>query len=318
MQFRELADFAPVMIWRAGTDRLCDWFNKPWLDYAGRPMESELGFGWADRVHPEDHDRCVSIYVAAFDARQPFEMEYRLRRHDGQYRGLLDNGAPFQRDGEFAGYFGSCIDITGHRAAVQAQQLLIDELDHRVKNTLAVVQALGRQSFRSAPSKGEVEAFEARIAALAVAHDMLTRSSWQSVALEDILREVLEPWCAQAGRYSLEGPEIAVSSKAAVTLSIAFHELCTNAARHGALSEPGGHIDVCWKVARNGSDQIQLAWTESGGPPVREPEQARHGFGMRMLKRALAGELKGEVDLRFPERGMVCTIVAPVSEGVLA
>jgi len=115
--FKELADFAPVMIWRSGTDKLCDWFNKPWLDFVGRTMEQEIGNGWADGVHKEDFDRCLKIYTSSFDARQPFSMIYRLRRHDGQYRQVLDNGAPFYRGAVFAGYFGSCIDVTEQQAA---------------------------------------------------------------------------------------------------------------------------------------------------------------------------------------------------------
>jgi PAS domain S-box-containing protein len=110
--FRELADFAPVMIWRASTDKLCDWFNKPWLDFVGRTMEQELGNGWAEGVHKDDFGRCLQVYTTSFDARKNFSMIYRLRRHDGEFRYILDNGAPFYRSGTFAGYFGSCIDVT--------------------------------------------------------------------------------------------------------------------------------------------------------------------------------------------------------------
>lgn len=110
--FRELADNAPVMIWRSRPDKQCDWFNKPWLDFVGRTMEQELGDGWAENVHRDDFDRCLRTYVESFDARRPFSMTYRLRRHDGEYRYILDNGAPFTRGGEFAGYFGSGIDVT--------------------------------------------------------------------------------------------------------------------------------------------------------------------------------------------------------------
>lgn len=118
--FRELADFAPVMIWRSGPDALCDWFNKPWLDFVGRSMKEEIGNGWAENVHPDDFDRCLKIYVSSFNARKPFTMSYRLKRRDGVYREILDNGAAFYRDGEFAGYFGSCIDISD-RTAIEAQ-----------------------------------------------------------------------------------------------------------------------------------------------------------------------------------------------------
>jgi PAS domain S-box-containing protein len=117
--FKELADFAPVMIWRSRPDKLCDWFNKPWLDFVGRTMEQEQGNGWAEGVHKDDFDRCLHTYVTAFDARKPFTMVYRLKRFDGVYRYILDNGAPFYRNGTFAGYFGSCIDVTEQRETEQ-------------------------------------------------------------------------------------------------------------------------------------------------------------------------------------------------------
>ena len=117
-RFRHMADAAPVMIWVSGTDKLCTWFNKPWLDFVGRPLEKELGNGWAENVHSDDFDRCLATYTSAFDARQPFSMEYRLRRHDGEYRWLLDNGVPLHGGAAvFTGYIGSCLDITERKEA---------------------------------------------------------------------------------------------------------------------------------------------------------------------------------------------------------
>jgi PAS domain S-box-containing protein len=115
-----MADHAPVLIWMAGAHALCTWFNKPWLDFVGRPMEAELGNGWTENVHPDDFDRCLETFAAAFGARRPFTMEYRLRRHDGEYRWVLDNGVPlYGTGGEFTGYIGSCIDITDRKRMEQ-------------------------------------------------------------------------------------------------------------------------------------------------------------------------------------------------------
>jgi PAS domain S-box-containing protein len=120
-RFRLMADHAPVMIWMSGTDKLRTWFNKSWLAFVGRPMGQELGYGWSARAHPEDLDRCLHIYTAAFDARRPFTMECRLKRHDGEYRWVLDNGIPVHSvSGEFTGYIGSCIDITERKRAEEA------------------------------------------------------------------------------------------------------------------------------------------------------------------------------------------------------
>jgi PAS domain S-box-containing protein len=157
-QFRLLANNAPVLIWRAGPDKVCDWFNKPWLDFTGRTMEQELDNGWFEGVHPDDFDRCFAIYAEAFDRREAFSLEYRLRRHDGVYCWLLDNGRPFfHEDGNFAGYFGSCIDITRQKtteaelqAALSDREALLAEVNHRVKNNMQLMVGLVHLAGRGA------------------------------------------------------------------------------------------------------------------------------------------------------------------------
>lgn len=116
-----MANTAPVMIWTSGTDKLCDYFNQPWLDFTGRPLAAELGNGWTEGVHPDDLRACLDTYTKSFDARRPFEMQYRLRRHDGDYRWIFDAGVPrFGGDHSFAGYIGSCTDITDRKLAEEA------------------------------------------------------------------------------------------------------------------------------------------------------------------------------------------------------
>ena len=148
-RFRTVANAAPVLIWMSGPDRLCTFFNKGWLDFTGRSLEQELGNGWAEGVHREDFDRCLDVYVNSFDARQPFTMEYRLRRNDGEFRWVLDTGTPrFADDGTFLGYIGSCIDITERKRAEEKFRLVLDA----APNAMIMVDSAGVISFANAPA----------------------------------------------------------------------------------------------------------------------------------------------------------------------
>jgi PAS domain S-box-containing protein len=127
--FRLVADSLPLLVWISGSDKRCTYFNKPWLDFTGRPLESEIGDGWADGVHAADLQDCLETYSRAFDHREPFMMEYRLRRHDGEYRWVLDNAAPlFDPHGSFAGYIGACFDVTEFRRADAERNVANDRL----------------------------------------------------------------------------------------------------------------------------------------------------------------------------------------------
>jgi PAS domain S-box-containing protein len=131
---RLVADSLPLLVWISGSDKRCTYFNKPWLDFTGRPLESEIGDGWADGVHAEDLQQCLDTYVRAFDRRESFMMEYRLRRHDGEYRWVLDNAAPlFDPDGAFAGYIGACFDVTEFRRAEAERSVANDRLRAELK-----------------------------------------------------------------------------------------------------------------------------------------------------------------------------------------
>jgi PAS domain S-box-containing protein len=312
-EFRELADFAPVMIWRAGTDKRCDWFNQPWLDYTGRSMAEEVGEGWADGVHPDDLQRCLATYIGAFDAREPFSMEYRLRRRDGEYCWMLDNGAPFYRDGHFAGYWGSCIDVTAHREAQRTQRIIISELNHRVKNTLAVVQAMAIQSFRGQrPVEESLAQFESRLCALAGAHDLLVARAWEEVALRGIVEATVAPHDPGGSLVSMQGPPLMLRSEPAVSVAMALHELLTNAIKYGALSVPGGTVRLTWShvPARHA---VRLEWKESGGPPVEPPVQ--RGFGTRFIERVLAAHAGGTAAITFAADGVHCVFEAEARSG---
>ena len=193
--------------------------------------------------------------------------------------------------------------------AVKSQKLLIDELNHRVKNTLAVVQALAAQSIRGATTTDQgLKALNSRLSALAVAHDLLTEKHWQGAELSAVVSKVLAPHLPHDGRrIRLAGPSIELTPKQSISLSMAFHELSTNAVKYGALSKPEGYIDIGWR--REGSGQVVISWAERGGPTVADP--VRRGFGITLLESGLAQDLEGVVELQFEPDGVQCRLMFP-------
>jgi PAS domain S-box-containing protein len=201
-------------------------------------------------------------------------------------------------------------DVTERHKAEERQALLVNELNHRVKNTLALVQGLALQSFRDGRDPAEARnAFGHRLSALAAAHDLLTRESWEGATLRGLAEGALGHLTGVEGRVAIEGPDVTLGPKAAVSLVMALHELSTNAAKYGALSAPGGRVTVRWEVD---GDRLKLGWREEGGPPVKPP--GRRGFGLRMIERALSADLAGGVAMNFESTGLVCTIEASLAE----
>jgi PAS domain S-box-containing protein len=213
--------------------------------------------------------------------------------------------------GDPVGLHAIARDVTERRRAEERQQLLVNELNHRVKNTLALVQGLALQSFREDREPGEARAaFQQRLAALAAAHDLLTREHWEGATLDELVGQAVGHANLPEPRISASGPPVTLGPKAAVSLVMALHELATNAAKYGALSSPAGRVTIGWTA--EGGERLRLDWEESGGPPVAPP--ARRGFGLRMIERALAADLGGGVRLDFAPAGLVCRIEASLPE----
>jgi two-component sensor histidine kinase len=184
-----------------------------------------------------------------------------------------------------------------------------------VKNTLATVQSMVLMTARSAQSQDAYKvSLEKRIIALSKTHDMLTRSSWETVSLRDVLKAELKPYEDEAGRrVTLNGPTVPLSPRVAVALGMAAHELATNAAKHGSLSVPEGRLGVDWEVVDDGlGSRLHLTWKETGGPRVQEP--SRKGFGSRLLQHGIARELDGETHLDFAVEGLGCRMLVSLDE----
>jgi PAS domain S-box-containing protein len=212
---------------------------------------------------------------------------------------------------EGGGIAASFSDITERKRSERHRELLVNELNHRVKNTLAVVQSIAIQSFKDERVPTDAKsAFQGRLLALSQAHNLLTEESWESAPLRQVIGNAVLPFGSQ-GRFILEGPSLRVEPKAAVSLSLALHELCTNAAKYGALQGPEGRVRVAWFKEGGNEPSFRLVWTEEGGPPVTVPN--RTGFGSRLVERGLAAELRGIVALQYLPGGVVCEVTAPLA-----
>jgi two-component sensor histidine kinase len=195
-------------------------------------------------------------------------------------------------------------DITVAKTLELQQQLLANELSHRIKNILTIAQAIAMQSFRHGDPR-QLSAFAARLAALGDAQALLIQTAWQSAAIGDVVEKALAAHC-QAGRCTIGGPALQLSGQRALALALALHELGTNATKYGALSNEVGRVSVQWEI---GDGRLRLCWRETDGPPVGAPGPA--GFGTRLVTRNLAAEFKGVVDLQLCPPGLVVTLTAP-------
>jgi PAS domain S-box-containing protein len=206
-------------------------------------------------------------------------------------------------------------DNSERRRADEHKTLLIHELNHRVKNTLATVQSLAMQSLRDGKPSGRDD-FEGRLIALSRAHDILTNENWQGSWLEEVVRQAMAPFSTNENRVAIEGPAVRLSPKQSLAISMALHELATNAAKYGALSGSQGKVRIAWTVSNGGEPaRVLLNWSEEGGPTVEQPKKL--GFGSRMISRSLANELSGAVDLEFRPEGVFCSMSTPIGWGTV-
>lgn len=269
------------------------------------------------QLHPADMERATAAMLRAIETRSQYDVEYRIRRAgdgDGARAWVASQGqVTHNENGILNGMTGVVQDITDRKHAEERQHLLIRELHHRVKNTLATVQAIVGSTARTASSIDEFyQGFVGRIVSLARTHNLLTEDLWQKASLEELVQTELGPYEDEArNRVIVEGPSVELPSEAAVPIGMAIHELTTNAAKHGALSTFGGQVEVKWEVEPGESrPTLSFSWTERGGPRVSQP--TRQGFGSRLLQRVLAAQLQADVNMEFPEDGFRFTMSLPI------
>lgn len=294
---------------------ICD--RRGVIEFANPALCAMTGFGVDELVgrtprlyrSPETSPETYRAMWQALEAGLPWRGELKNRRKDGSHYWSRLLITPVREDsGAVSHFVGINEDITERVRAEERQKQLVDELNHRVKNTLAVVQALAGHTLRSADNPAEFcVRFESRLQTLSRTHDVLNESAWGGAQLREVLQQVLMPYDeAAGGRLTMSGADFLISPNSAVTLGLAFHELATNAARYGALAEPGGRIHIAWSLS---PALFHLDWLETGGPPAVAP--SRRGFGLVLLERGVPHQLGGKVRLDFGPGGLSCRMDLP-------
>jgi len=236
-----------------------------------------------------------------------------LRGGDGKLReSLLDFVyQPILNDaGDVSAIFVQGSDVTEHVRTETHLKLVNDELKHRVKNTLAMVSSIASQTLRGEGNDVALQKFHQRLATFGKAHDILTASAWATAEIETVLRTALAPHVNDAKRLSFSGPPITLGAKQALSLSLALHELATNASKFGALSTDDGRIEARWEIVGDKAKRFRFLWHETGGPPVVAP--TRRGFGSRLIERVLGADFGGEVEIDYLPEGVRLTLTAPI------
>jgi PAS domain S-box-containing protein len=308
-QFQLLADFVPQLMWLANPDGWIYWYNKRCYDYTGTTPEQVVGWKWQAVLDPSALPAVMEGWTRSIATGEPFEIVFPLKAADGSFRPFLSRVQPLKDDqGRVLRWFGTITDISEQKRAEEHLQLLLNELNHRVKNTLATVQALANQSLRALP-KENIDTFHDRLVALSRAHDLLMRRNWEPTDLREIVRQSLAPLCVNRSddRLVIEGPAVLIPADSAASWSMALHELCTNALKHGAFKTEVGQVNIDWRAPEPG--RLHFRWSEHGGPPVTAP--LHRGFGSRLIE-SLGREMAGSANILFEPGGLICMIDAAV------
>jgi len=315
--FRVLATNVPQLVFRSRATGDRTWGSPQWIEFTGLDLEHSLGFGWLDAIHPDDREATVAAWSQAQQGGE-YMIEHRIRRAaDGDYRWHQTRAKPIDNGDPVAGEMvGTSTDIHDMRNLRDRQEVLLAELQHRTRNLLAVVRSIAAQTLRASASLQEFDAeFGERLAALGRVQGLLARTDHQALDLRALVEAELAAHAdgrRETNKVTIEGPPAFVSAGAAQALTLALHELATNAVKHGALGCPSGRLSVKWYTEGENEKRIMLDWRESGViMPPGEPR--RKGYGSELIERALPYQLKAVTRLHFGPDGVHCHISVPVT-----
>jgi PAS domain S-box-containing protein len=312
-RFRVLADAMPQMVWSTRPDGYHDYYNARWYEFTGANPGDTDGTGWNGQFHPDDQARAWSLWRRSLETGEPYEVEYRLRRFDGQYRWTLGRALPiWDEDGRITRWFGTCTDIHEQRLLSEDKDLLSRELSHRIKNIFSVVGSLIRLSSRGDPA---LKAFglklSEQVTALGRAYDYVrAQEGTSAITLQGMLRELFYAYNMNGvERVRVRGEEVFLSDRIMTPLALTFHELATNAIKYGALTSATGMIDLT--IHRAGA-MLQFDWVETGS--ILQHPTERKGFGTELIAASIERQLGGRFTREWLPTGLKATATIPFAE----
>lgn len=313
-KFRAIADSMPQMVWSTLPNGYHDYYNARWYEFTGVPAGSTDGEGWNGMFHPEDQDRAWAAWRHSLETGEPYQIEYRLRHHSGEYRWTLGRAMPVRDPlGRIVRWFGTCTDIHETKLAAEEREIVAQELSHRIKNIFSVLNGIVSLSARTYPElKPLAETLRERISALGVAHDFVrphsaaSRPEQVGVTVQGLIETLLRPYRETGDeRLSINGADASIDDRSATPIALLFHELATNSAKYGALSHRDGRVSVAMSLAEG---ELAIEWKENGVgvvPPERE------GFGSRLIALSVEGQLSGKLTRHWESDGLRVSVRIP-------
>jgi PAS domain S-box-containing protein len=316
-RFRLLATTVPHLVFRSTTEGRRTWASPQWTAYTGMNDEQSEGYGWLEAIHPDDREVALVKWDEAGEDGETYYGEHRIRRkQDGMYRWHQTRAVPirFSMDGPNE-WVGSASDIHDMRQLQERQGILVGELQHRTRNLLAVVRSIASQTASTVESLHEFQAaFDRRLGALSRVQGLLSRTEGEAVTVESLLRMELDAVTDDWSRIEVDGPRVLVGDGTLQTLTLVIHELSTNAARHGALSDPEGRIVIHWfrRDDREGdAGHLVIEWREKFSARTPDPARPR-GFGRQLIEEAIPYQLGASTRFILEETGLHCVLSLPL------
>ncbi len=312
-RFRAAVGIVTSIIWTNDAEGKMKGLQSSWGNFTGQSEADYQDYGWANAVHPEDSLPTIAAWEVAVANKSLFEFEHRVRRRDGDWRLCSIRAVPIlSEDGTIREWVGVHTDITEQKEAELKIRLLMAEISHRSKNLLGVVQVVARQTGYHGDPATFLERLTDRIQGLAASHELLVKDNWSRVEISELVQGQLAHFKELIGaRIIVDGPSVHLNPAAAQAIGMALHELATNAAKYGALSNADGRVRLVWDVTQAGVPDFTIQWTEEGGPTVEPP--SRRGFGHVVMVRMAEAAVNGSVVLDYHAQGLQWKLVTPLT-----